>query len=32
MLVFVIGRLHPGEANGSHMMEGFIKYLCGYSS
>ena len=27
--VVISGRAHPGESNGSHMMEGFLKFLCG---
>lgn len=29
--VVISGRAHPGESNGSHMMEGFIDWLCGES-
>jgi cytosolic carboxypeptidase protein 2/3 len=29
--VVVSGRAHPGESNGSHMMEGFVEWLCGGS-
>ena len=27
----VCGRVHPGESNGSFMMEGFLKFICGDS-
>jgi hypothetical protein len=27
--VILTGRVHPGESNGSLMMQGFIKYLLG---
>lgn len=27
--VILTGRVHPGESNGSIMMQGFIKYLLG---
>lgn len=29
--VILTGRVHPGESNGSWMMQGFIKYLLGNS-
>ena len=29
--VVISGRAHPGESNGSHMMEGFLRFLCGES-
>lgn len=29
--VIVCGRAHPGESNGSYMIEGFIDFLCGES-
>ena len=29
--MIVSGRAHPGESNGSYMMEGFINFLCGDS-
>jgi len=25
--IIVTARVHPGESNSSHMMEGFLKYL-----
>lgn len=27
-MIVASGRIHPGESNGSFMMEGFIEYLC----
>lgn len=27
-MIFVMGRVHPGECNGSYMVEGFISWLC----
>ena len=30
-LVFIMGRVHPGESNGSFMVEGFLRWLCGHS-
>lgn len=30
--VVVSGRAHPGESNGSYMMEGFIRFISGESS
>jgi hypothetical protein len=30
-LIFVMGRVHPGECNGSYMVEGFISWLCSNS-
>ncbi len=30
-LIVASGRIHPGESNGSFMMQGFIDYLCGDS-
>ncbi len=27
--VIVCGRAHPGESNGSYMVEGFIDFICG---
>ena len=30
-LIFCMARIHPGESNGSYVMEGFINWLCGYS-
>ena len=27
-VVLVTGRIHPGEACGSHMVSGFLKYIC----
>jgi murein tripeptide amidase MpaA len=29
--IIISGRAHPGESNGSYMMEGFISFLCGNS-
>ena len=29
--ILVSGRVHPGESNGSYMMEGFLNFLCGES-
>ena len=26
--IIISGRAHPGESNGSYMMEGFISFLC----
>lgn len=26
--IFITGRIHPGETNGSHMMTGFLSYIC----
>lgn len=26
-VILIIGRLHPGESNGSHCLNGFIRYL-----
>ena len=27
--VVLVGRVHPGEANASYMMEGFIRFITG---
>jgi murein tripeptide amidase MpaA len=27
--VVISARAHPGESNGSFMMEGFLKFICG---
>lgn len=27
-VVICIGRLHPGESNGSHVLSGLINFLC----
>ena len=27
----ISGRAHPGESNGSYMMEGFLDFICGKS-
>lgn len=29
--LLIIGRTHPGESNGSHVLNGFINLLCGNS-
>jgi murein tripeptide amidase MpaA len=29
--VIVCGRAHPGESNGSYMVEGFLDFICGDS-
>lgn len=26
--IFIIGRTHPGESNGSHVLNGFINFIC----
>lgn len=26
--VFIVGRQHPGESNGSYVMEGFLRWIC----
>lgn len=26
--VLITGRVHPGESNGSHVLRGFLNYLC----
>jgi hypothetical protein len=30
-IIFIMGRVHPGECNGSYMVEGFLKWLCSNS-
>jgi len=30
-VIFITGRVHPGESNGSLVMEGFLKFLLGKS-
>lgn len=30
--IVISGRAHPGESNGSFMMQGFIEFLCGSSA
>jgi hypothetical protein len=30
--IIICSRVHPGESNGSFMMQGFIKYLLGNST
>ena len=29
--VLITGRIHPGESNGSHVLNGYINFLCGNS-
>lgn len=29
--ILIIGRTHPGESNGSHVLKGFMNFLCGNS-
>lgn len=28
----ISGRAHPGQSNGSYMMEGFLRYICSDSA
>lgn len=30
--ILITGRIHPGESNGSHVLKGFIDFLCSNSS
>ena len=32
MAIFIIGSQHPGEANGSHVLNGFLRYLLSNNS